>query len=246
VLLAGTEDPDRRTILHAAAYLDAVEVLRLFHRDVHLRPKDYDLLSRFGSPLHCAVAGHALRVFEFLAEFNLNASAAGNPFPLDFNRRLNGVTLLQLLVRGNHWEMIPIGNAAGMDLRATDRQGQTALHACAMMGSVAGIKVLCACGADPNAADPVLWTPLHCAASQGDAGACRELLYRGAFPHVISRHGMSPILLACRSARYEGRLEAAVLIRRAIQCEVVHCVMIRTLLHRPSRVSRAPRTSMEG
>jgi hypothetical protein len=111
---------------------------------------------------------------EFLAELNLNARQDGKPLPVNFNLPLNGMSPLRMIVVARKWEMIAVGKCAWMMLDELGDNGQTALHLCARMGSLVGVRALCRAGANVNAEDTELWTPLHSPPGMrlGFAGLC--------------------------------------------------------------------------
>jgi hypothetical protein len=175
--------------------------------------------------LHFACTNASFRCFEFLAELNWKAREAGRPLPINFNRLVNGRTPLRILIDAGAWEMIPIGKCAGMDLDQTDENGQTALHICAQGGSLAGVRVLCQCGANPNAEDTQAWTPLHYAAAKHEPQVCERLLSYGALPHILSKQGVSPFVLAVQHQKNDPNGETARVIRNHIELQIARVLL---------------------
>jgi ankyrin repeat protein len=209
-----SEDLLGLTVIHHAAQGDSVDILRFCSR--WLSPNDYDIPSKLGSPLHLTCRNRSFRCFEYLAEFNIQARAASQQLPIDFNRSVNGITPLRMIVAVRAWEMIPVGKAAGMDVNMLDANGQSALHACAQSGSVTGAMVLWRSGIALDTPDAASWTALHYAAQGHETRLCKVLLDNGADPHPMSSNGMAPWQFAVARHVKDPTWETAKVIRAAI------------------------------
>lgn len=96
--------------------------------------------------------------------------------------------------------------AAGTDVAARSKDGETALHVCAIKGDAEITKALLAHGAEVDARTPrgqTLWmTPLMWATYGGHAAMVQLLLEAGADPLAIDENGKAVLQMA-RDARHE-------------------------------------------
>jgi ankyrin repeat protein len=87
--------------------------------------------------------------------------------------------------------------AAGVNVKAADAEGATALHFAAMRGSLEFVKALLAAGASPNAkAFSEGVTPLHVAAKRAPAAVVEALLGAGATLDAADDRGRTPLMWA--------------------------------------------------
>jgi hypothetical protein len=117
-----------------------------------------------------------------------------------------GDTALHIAAAAYQAQIVTKLMAAGADVHARNRRGQTPLHAasCGSPGShfwnpsaqAATISRLVEAGADPNALDKSGVSPLHKAIRTRCAAAVGTLLDRGADPLLKNKSGSTPLLLA--------------------------------------------------
>lgn len=87
----------------------------------------------------------------------------------------------------------------GLDVRAPQSDGSTALHWATLGGHVDAIRSLVQAGADVNAADRYGTTPLSLAALNGDTAATEVLLNAGADPNAVDAAHESALMTASRT-----------------------------------------------
>ena len=154
--------------------------------DPSIRDEDGD------PPLHWAFLGdHA-----FASEFTLALLEAG----ADPNARGSlRATPLHHAAKDGLGQAVELLVAAGADLHAEDKDGDTPLH-WAFVGDVefapAVLGKLLEAGADPNARGSLGATPLHRAAKQGDLQAIEMLVARGADLRAEDQDGDTPLYWA--------------------------------------------------
>jgi ankyrin repeat protein len=94
--------------------------------------------------------------------------------------------------------------AAGAEIMARDKYGQTPLHGAASFGTPANIQALVAAGADVMARTKIGRTPLHEAAQFGTPEAIQALLDAGADAKAKNKEGKTPWDLAQENEKLKG------------------------------------------
>ena len=113
---------------------------------------------------------------------------------------------LALAARGNLVRLFPLLMARGADVKRTDNQGHTALHAAARYASVDAVRELLRLGADVDAVGDDGFTPLHSATAYDRIDTVRALLDAHARIGATSRGGTTVLhwaVFANRSHREE-------------------------------------------
>ncbi len=195
---------------------------------------DPDVRSGTGNtPLLAAAAGGHAAVVALLAATDADATAATEygqtalHLAAEHGRRDVAAALLahgaDPDVPSDHYDATPLMVAAyrgysdivellldaGADPGASDRRGQTALHAAAgaepaagfvyadrRVGSTAAARTLLARGAQVDQIDDRGWTALHVASANGRAATVQSLLAAGASVDVHTVHGLTPLDIA--------------------------------------------------
>lgn len=103
-------------------------------------------------------------------------------------------TLLQMAAGCDHFAIVDLLISKGADVRATDNEGDTALHQAAMADARRSARALLAQGADPNARNNNGRTPLHFAMMQGDSNMALLLFENGADPNIKNAYGATPLI----------------------------------------------------
>lgn len=88
-------------------------------------------------------------------------------------------------------------------VRATLRDGETAVHQASKFGELRTLQLLLERGADPNATTKEGVTPLHMAAVYGELNAVRYLLDHGAHVDPKEGRGVTPLLAAMSAGQDE-------------------------------------------
>ncbi len=99
----------------------------------------------------------------------------------------------------------------GAYVNATDKYGQTPLHAAAGLGKAKVIPVLLKAGADVNAKEKTGFTPLHAAANNGQAKIISILVQAGADVNAKSDGGFTPL----HAAAFFGKAEVISVLVKA-------------------------------
>jgi ankyrin len=204
------ENKSGRTPLHQVAQGEydsqerGVGVSRLLLErcaDVHAQDKDHD------TALHLAAFNGKLEIVKLLIDHGANTTAENEhgEIPLYLASRgqyvpqENGVGIVQLLLE------------RGVDINATDKHQNTALHSASSLGRLEIARVLLDRGAKPGPENDRAQTPLHLV-SQGSywfqddgPGVAKLLLERGADMHAQDGDDATPLHIAC----YRGRFDIA-------------------------------------
>ena len=114
-------------------------------------------------------------------------AAAGGDQPLVQAARRNDAATVRALLK------------QGVDARATEGDGATALHWAAYHGSAEILMLLIGAGAHADAANDLAITPLSLAAENGHAPIVQRLLELDADPNAASLTGVTPLMRASRT-----------------------------------------------
>lgn len=217
-------DSERRTPLHAAAYVGNVEIMEtLILEGAEVNSKD----SRWLTPLHraCARGNHEavqlllnnqadVNVRDKMWQSPLHVSAANNAVQcadqllprlnnLNFSDR-GGHSPLHHAALNGHQEMVKLLLKRGATIGAYDRQERRALHWAAYCGETKIIHTLVAHGSD------ILWkdkvegdTPAHAAAASGQLQAMGALLELGFAVDIENSKGNTCLHVACLNGHDE-------------------------------------------
>mmetsp|Transcript_3055 Transcript_3055/g.7168 ORF Transcript_3055/g.7168 Transcript_3055/m.7168 type:complete len:727 (-) Transcript_3055:26-2206(-) len=199
-LIVNTVSRGRVTPLHiASAYASVSSVLRLINAGANVQA----LTENGTGALHFAAASLSIgrcEVIEELLRHSLDDAWINAP-----NDR--GKTPLHCAAeRGQHC-VLELLIARGADIRATDKNGRSALHAaCAsrLRGRRMVVEELLSAGLNPHEPDFQGRSPLHHAATGGNAAVVLDLLRCRASPTKASRAGQMPLHLAAAHGRREA------------------------------------------
>uniref|UniRef100_A0A8U8C8B2 Uncharacterized protein n=1 Tax=Geospiza parvula TaxID=87175 RepID=A0A8U8C8B2_GEOPR len=192
-------DQERRTPLHAAAYIGDVAILELLILSgANVNAKDTVWLT----PLHRAAASRHEKALQLLLKHSADANARDKHWqtPLHVaaaNRATKcveallpllstvnvadrtGRTALHHAVHSGHLEMVNLLLNKGASPSTCDKKDRQPLHWAAFLGHLEVLKLLVARGADVMCKDRKGYTLLHTAAASGQIEVVRHLLRLG-------------------------------------------------------------------
>uniref|UniRef100_A0A672TD64 Serine/threonine-protein phosphatase 6 regulatory ankyrin repeat subunit A-like n=1 Tax=Sinocyclocheilus grahami TaxID=75366 RepID=A0A672TD64_SINGR len=204
------QDNEKRTPLHAAAYLGDAEIIELLilsgarvnakdnkwltplHRAVAscseeavqvLLKHSADVNARdknWQTPLHVAAANKAVRCAEALVPLLSNVNVSDRA----------GRTALHHAAFSGHLEMVRLLLSRGANINAFDKKDRRAIHWAAYMGHMEVVKLLVSHGAEVTCKDKKAYTPLHAAASSGMISVVKYLLDLGV---DVNEKGFAPL-----------------------------------------------------
>uniref|UniRef100_A0A8D3DEI7 Ankyrin repeat domain 28 n=1 Tax=Scophthalmus maximus TaxID=52904 RepID=A0A8D3DEI7_SCOMX len=225
------QDNEKRTPLHAAAYLGDAEIIELLilsgarvnakdnkwltplHRSVAscseeavqvLLKHSADVNARdknWQTPLHIAAANKAVRCAEALVPLLSNVNVSDRA----------GRTALHHAAFSGHLEMVRLLLSRGANINAFDKKDRRAIHWAAYMGHIEVVKLLASHGAEVACKDKKSYTPLHAAASSGMISVVKYLLDLGVDINEPNAYGNTPLHVAC----YNGQ---DVVVNELIEC----------------------------
>uniref|UniRef100_A0A8C7LD55 Ankyrin repeat domain 28 n=1 Tax=Oncorhynchus kisutch TaxID=8019 RepID=A0A8C7LD55_ONCKI len=225
------QDNEKRTPLHAAAYLGDAEILELLilsgarvnakdnkwltplHRAVAscseeavqvLLKHSADVNARdknWQTPLHIAAANKAVRCAEALVPLLSNVNVSDRA----------GRTALHHAAFSGHLEMVRLLLSRGANINAFDKKDRRAIHWAAYMGHIEVVKLLASHGSEVSCKDKKAYTPLHSAASSGMISVVKYLLDLGVDINEPNGYGNTPLHVAC----YNGQ---DVVVNELIEC----------------------------
>uniref|UniRef100_A0A8C8BBM8 Ankyrin repeat domain 52 n=1 Tax=Otus sunia TaxID=257818 RepID=A0A8C8BBM8_9STRI len=210
-------DQERRTPLHAAAYIGDVAILELLilsganvnakdtvwltplHRAaasrnekaLHLLLKhSADVNARdkyWQTPLHVAAANRATKCVEAIIPLLSTVNVADR----------TGRTALHHAVHSGHLEMVNLLLNKGASLSTCDKKDRQPIHWAAFLGHLEVLKLLVARGADVMCKDKKGYTLLHTAAASGQIEVVRHLLRLGVEIDEPNSFGNTALHIAC-------------------------------------------------
>ncbi|NWW46278.1 ANR52 phosphatase, partial [Pedionomus torquatus] len=210
-------DQERRTPLHAAAYVGDVAILELLilsganvnakdtvwltplHRAaasrnekaLHLLLKhSADVNARdkyWQTPLHVAAANRATKCVEAIVPLLSTVNVADR----------TGRTALHHAVHSGHLEMVNLLLNKGASLSTCDKKERQPIHWAAFLGHLEVLKLLVARGADVMCKDKKGYTLLHTAAASGQIEVVRHLLRLGVEIDEPNSFGNTALHIAC-------------------------------------------------
>uniref|UniRef100_A0A9J7Y3M3 Ankyrin repeat domain 28 n=2 Tax=Cyprinus carpio TaxID=7962 RepID=A0A9J7Y3M3_CYPCA len=197
------QDNEKRTPLHAAAYLGDAEIIELLILSgARVNAKD----NKWLTPLHRAVASCSEEAVQVLLKHSADVNARDKNWqtPLHVAAANKAVRCAEALV--------PLLS----NVNVSDRAGRTALHHAAFSGHLERlfvfqpfvVKLLVSHGAEVTCKDKKAYTPLHAAASSGMISVVKYLLDLGVDPNA---YGNTPLHVAC----YNGQ---DVVVNELIEC----------------------------
>uniref|UniRef100_A0A8C1WR17 Ankyrin repeat domain 28b n=1 Tax=Cyprinus carpio TaxID=7962 RepID=A0A8C1WR17_CYPCA len=206
------QDNEKRTPLHAAAYLGDAEIIELLILSgARVNAKD----NKWLTPLHRAVASCSEEAVQVLLKHSADVNARDKNWqtPLHVAAANKAVRCAEALV--------PLLS----NVNVSDRAGRTALHHAAFSGHLEVqlrdeylslfkfshmevVKLLVSHGAEVTCKDKKAYTPLHAAASSGMISVVKYLLDLGVDPNA---YGNTPLHVAC----YNGQ---DVVVNELIEC----------------------------
>uniref|UniRef100_A0A8C4HHT0 Ankyrin repeat domain 28b n=1 Tax=Dicentrarchus labrax TaxID=13489 RepID=A0A8C4HHT0_DICLA len=224
------QDNEKRTPLHAAAYLGDAEIIELLilsgarvnakdnkwltplHRAVASCSEAVQVLLKHSAdvnardknwqtPLHIAAANKAVRCAEALVPLLSNVNVSDRA----------GRTALHHAAFSGHLEMVRLLLSRGANINAFDKRDRRAIHWAAYMGHIEVVKLLASHGAEVACKDKKSYTPLHAAASSGMISVVKYLLDLGVDINEPNAYGNTPLHVAC----YNGQ---DVVVNELIEC----------------------------
>jgi ankyrin repeat protein len=225
-------DGEGKSILHFAAEYDSLSIFHFcFTRFQSAEIFDREA-PRVGTPLHAACFHHSIKCFEFLANLNIEKIVTNSPdhpfrgLPINFNRELGPKNPLVLLMTSFSFDLIPIAQAAGLDVDAQLVNGWSVLFHAIRQRSEAFVRILCRVGAKVNWTCAAGWTPMHVAAQERLPQVCKILVKAGANPQVFTKFGFSPFLLARPLDEKDPERKTAVVVRELVIGFLARMLMI--------------------
>uniref|UniRef100_A0A7N6C4V5 Ankyrin repeat domain 28b n=1 Tax=Anabas testudineus TaxID=64144 RepID=A0A7N6C4V5_ANATE len=202
------QDNEKRTPLHAAAYLGDAEIIELLILSgARVNAKD----NKWLTPLHRAVASCSEEAVQVLLKHSADVNARDKNWqtPLHIAAANKAVRCAEALV--------PLLS----NVNVSDRAGRTALHHAAFSGHIEVVKLLASHGAEVACKDKKSYTPLHAAASSGMISIVKYLLDLGVDVSSTYKlfitinepnaYGNTPLHVAC----YNGQ---DVVVNELIEC----------------------------
>ncbi|TSP79431.1 Serine/threonine-protein phosphatase 6 regulatory ankyrin repeat subunit C [Bagarius yarrelli] len=210
-------DRERRTPLHAAAWLGDVHIMDLLiMAGANVNAKDHmwltplhrasasrneravGLLLRKGADatardkfwqtaLHIASANRAMRCTEALLAHTSSVNMADR----------TGRSALHHAAQSGCPEMVKLLLNRGANLSASDKKERQPIHMAAYLGHLEVVKLLVAQGSDKSCKDKRGYTPLHAAASSGHVDVVKYLLRNGAEIDEPNAFGNTALHVAC-------------------------------------------------
>uniref|UniRef100_A0A8C1WS57 Ankyrin repeat domain 28b n=1 Tax=Cyprinus carpio TaxID=7962 RepID=A0A8C1WS57_CYPCA len=233
------QDNEKRTPLHAAAYLGDAEIIELlilsgkFIWNIHHNETNFLKLL---TPLHVAAANKAVRCAEALVPLlsNVNVSDRAGRTALHhaaFSGHLEvseqPFTYVWVQLRDEYLSlfkfsffytlqmycfiMVRLLLSRGANINAFDKKDRRAIHWAAYMGHMEVVKLLVSHGAEVTCKDKKAYTPLHAAASSGMISVVKYLLDLGVDMNEPNAYGNTPLHVAC----YNGQ---DVVVNELIEC----------------------------
>uniref|UniRef100_A0A452H643 Uncharacterized protein n=1 Tax=Gopherus agassizii TaxID=38772 RepID=A0A452H643_9SAUR len=211
------QDQERRTPLHAAAYLGDVPIIELLilsganvnakdtvwltplHRAAASRnEKALNLLLKHSAdvnardkfwqtPLHVAAANRATKCAEAIIPLLSSVNVADR----------TGRTALHHAVHSGHIEMVNLLLNKGASLSTCDKKERQPIHWAAFLGHLEVLKLLVARGADIMCKDKKGYTLLHTAAASGQVEVVKHLLRLGVEIDEPNCLGNTALHIAC-------------------------------------------------
>uniref|UniRef100_A0A8C6KED5 Ankyrin repeat domain 28 n=1 Tax=Nothobranchius furzeri TaxID=105023 RepID=A0A8C6KED5_NOTFU len=171
------QDNEKRTPLHAAAYLGDAEIIELLILSgARVNAKD----NKWLTPLHRAVA---------------SCSEVGKPF--SFTSDTLPYTVNPLIKAGIQLKMVRLLLSRGANINAFDKKDRRAIHWAAYMGHIEVVKLLASHRAEVACKDKKSYTPLHAAASSGMISVVKYFLDLGVDINEPNAYGNTPLHVAC-------------------------------------------------
>uniref|UniRef100_A0A7N8YNE5 Serine/threonine-protein phosphatase 6 regulatory ankyrin repeat subunit A-like n=1 Tax=Mastacembelus armatus TaxID=205130 RepID=A0A7N8YNE5_9TELE len=215
------QDNEKRTPLHAAAYLGDAEIIELLilsgkHHRARVNAKD----NKWLTPLHRAVASCSEDAVAVLLKHSADVNARDKNWqtplhvaasnkavccaealvPLLSNVNVSdraGRTPLHHAAFSGHVEMVKLLLSRGANINAFDKKDRRAIHWAAYMGHLQVVRLLVDSGAEVDCKDKKAYTPLHAAASSGMSSTVHYLLSLGVHVNEVNAYGNTPLHLAC-------------------------------------------------
>ncbi|XP_065141494.1 serine/threonine-protein phosphatase 6 regulatory ankyrin repeat subunit C isoform X1 [Paramisgurnus dabryanus] len=210
-------DQERRTPLHAAAWLGDVQIMDLLiTAGANVNAKDHvwltplhraaasrneravGLLLRKGAdvtardkfwqtPLHIAAANRATRCVETLLPHMASLNMADR----------TGRAPLHHAAQSGYQEMVKLLLNKGANLSASDKKDRQPIHWAAYLGHLEVVKLLVSQGSDKSCRDKRGYTPLHAAAASGHVDVVKYLLRNEAEIDEPNAFGNTALHVAC-------------------------------------------------
>uniref|UniRef100_A0A7N6BZX6 Ankyrin repeat domain 28b n=1 Tax=Anabas testudineus TaxID=64144 RepID=A0A7N6BZX6_ANATE len=170
------QDNEKRTPLHAAAYLGDAEIIELLVLADNFHYVCNTLCWHlFISLTHTIVFIQGARV-----------NAKDNKWLTPLHRAVASCS-----------EMVKLLLSRGANINAFDKKDRRAIHWAAYMGHLEVVKLLVDSGAEVDCKDKKAYTPLHAAASSGMSSTVHYLLSLGVHVNEANAYGNTPLHLAC-------------------------------------------------
>uniref|UniRef100_A0A672J6T0 Uncharacterized protein n=1 Tax=Salarias fasciatus TaxID=181472 RepID=A0A672J6T0_SALFA len=179
------QDNEKRTPLHAAAYLGDAEIIELLILSgARVNAKD----NKWLTPLHRAVASCSEMV-----KLLLSRGANINAFDKKDRRAIHWAAYM------GHLEVVKFLVASGAEVDCKDKKAYTPLHAAASSGMSSTVHYLLGLGVHVNEVNAYGNTPLHLACYNGQDVVVGELIEAGANVNQVNERGFSALHFASSS-----------------------------------------------
>ncbi|KAK1797807.1 hypothetical protein P4O66_008163, partial [Electrophorus voltai] len=211
-------DTEKRTPLHAAAFLGDAEITELLILSGRARVNAKD--NMWLTPLHRAVASRSEEAVSVLIRHSADVNARDKNWqtPLHVAAANKALRCAELLIpllssvnvsdRGGrsalhhaalngHTEMVSLLLAKGANINAFDKRDSRALHWAAYTGHLDVVCLLVDQGAEVSCKDKRGYTPLHAAASSGQISVVKHLLSLSVEVDEANAFGNTALHVAC-------------------------------------------------
>ncbi|KAJ3609681.1 hypothetical protein NHX12_024194 [Muraenolepis orangiensis] len=192
------QDVEKRTPLHAAAYLGNAEIMELLILSgARVNAKD----NKWLTPLHRAVASCSEEAVSVLLKHSADVNARDKnwqtPLHMAAGNKQAGRCAQALVPLLSNVNMVKLLLSRGANINAFDKKDRRAIHWAAYMGHAEVVRLLVVSGAEVDCKDQQAFTPLHTAAASGMGAVLHYLLGLGVPVNQVNSLGNTPLHVAC-------------------------------------------------